>query len=148
MTATREFDIATLNHTYILPAPTDVSPAPAGPALGAARVGESTVEFARAMEDYKRAHGRQFPTWSEVLEVIRGLGYAKRADLGAPGRHRVRINRAGAAAERIRSLLTRLGGIPLPPPPEGQYGFLNEPDRERALDLVRADQGWTSIEPR
>lgn len=33
------------------------------------------VEFMRAMDDYKRRSGRQFPTWSEVLEVIRSLGY-------------------------------------------------------------------------
>ena len=31
----------------------------------------------RAMDDYKRRSGRQFPTWSEVLEVIRDLGYRK-----------------------------------------------------------------------
>lgn len=144
MTATQEFDVATLNHTYILPAP----PAPAGPGTDPERAAETTAEFARAMEDYKRESGRPFPTWSEVLEVIRGLGYVKRADLGAPGRHRVRITRGGAAAERIRSLLARLGGVSLPPPPEGQYGFPTEPDRERALDIVRADEGWTSIEPR
>lgn len=35
------------------------------------------VEFMRAMDEYKRRSGRPFPTWSEVLEVIRGLGYAK-----------------------------------------------------------------------
>jgi len=28
-----------------------------------------------AMDDYKRRSGRQFPTWSEVLEVMRSLGY-------------------------------------------------------------------------
>ena len=27
------------------------------------------------MDDYKHASGRMFPTCSEVLEVIRGLGY-------------------------------------------------------------------------
>lgn len=36
---------------------------------------EQEVEFMRAMDDYKRKSGRQFPTWSEVLEVIRSLGY-------------------------------------------------------------------------
>jgi len=36
---------------------------------------EQEVEFMRAMDDYKRRSGRQFPTWSEVLEVIRSLGY-------------------------------------------------------------------------
>jgi hypothetical protein len=35
-------------------------------------------EFARAVDDYKRASGRMFPTWSEVLEVLTGLGYRKR----------------------------------------------------------------------
>jgi hypothetical protein len=27
------------------------------------------------MDDYKRRSGRNFPTWSEVLEVVRSLGY-------------------------------------------------------------------------
>lgn len=35
------------------------------------------VEFMKAMDDYKRKSGRMFPTWSEVLEVVRALGYAK-----------------------------------------------------------------------
>lgn len=38
------------------------------------------VEFMKAMDDYKRRSGRQFPTWSEVLEVIRDLGYRKTAE--------------------------------------------------------------------
>ena len=33
------------------------------------------VEFMSAMDDYKRRSGRQFPTWSEVLEVLRAMGY-------------------------------------------------------------------------
>ncbi len=37
------------------------------------------VEFMKAMDEYKRKSGRMFPTWSEVLEVVRGLGYAKQA---------------------------------------------------------------------
>ncbi len=35
------------------------------------------VEFMSAMDVYKRKSGRPFPTWSEVLEVIRSLGYRK-----------------------------------------------------------------------
>jgi hypothetical protein len=35
------------------------------------------VEFMQAFEAYKRKSGRMFPTCSEVLEVIRGLGYQK-----------------------------------------------------------------------
>ena len=30
-----------------------------------------------AMNEYKRQSGRMFPTWSEVLEVLRHLGYEK-----------------------------------------------------------------------
>tara|TARA_B100000029_G_scaffold509225_2_gene597906 strand:- start:970 stop:1248 length:279 start_codon:yes stop_codon:yes gene_type:complete len=35
------------------------------------------IEFMTAMDDYKRRSGRQFPTWSEVLEVMHSLGYRK-----------------------------------------------------------------------
>jgi len=35
------------------------------------------IEFMRAMDDYKRYNHRPFPTWSEVLEVLRALGYRK-----------------------------------------------------------------------
>lgn len=38
---------------------------------------DEEVEFMRALEQYKRTSGRMFPTCSEVLEVLRGLGYAK-----------------------------------------------------------------------
>jgi hypothetical protein len=34
-------------------------------------------EFAQAMQDYKQRSGRMFPTWSEVLEVLRDMGYQK-----------------------------------------------------------------------
>ena len=38
---------------------------------------EQEVEFMNAMDEYKRKSGRMFPTCSEVLEVIRELGYTK-----------------------------------------------------------------------
>lgn len=38
---------------------------------------EDEVAFMNAMDEYKRKNGRMFPTCSEVLEVIRGLGYTK-----------------------------------------------------------------------
>lgn len=43
------------------------------------------VEFMNALDDYKRKSGRMFPTCSEVLEVLRGLGYVRvsSADLAA-----------------------------------------------------------------
>lgn len=38
---------------------------------------EAELEFMLAMNEYKRSSGRMFPTWSEVLEVLQGLGYEK-----------------------------------------------------------------------
>jgi len=35
------------------------------------------IEFMLALDQYKRASGRMFPTCSEILEVLRGLGYRK-----------------------------------------------------------------------
>jgi hypothetical protein len=43
------------------------------------------IEFMRAMDDYKRRSGRQFPTWSEVLEVVRSLGYVRPTQAITPG---------------------------------------------------------------
>jgi hypothetical protein len=39
-------------------------------------------EFVMAMDEYKRANKRPFPSWTEVLEVIKYLGYRKVADVG------------------------------------------------------------------
>ena len=35
------------------------------------------MEFMTAMHEYKKSSGRMFPTWSEVLEVLKALGYEK-----------------------------------------------------------------------
>jgi hypothetical protein len=35
------------------------------------------LEVMAAMQAYKQSSGRMFPTWSEVLEVLQGLGYQK-----------------------------------------------------------------------
>jgi hypothetical protein len=35
------------------------------------------IEFMQAIERYKRTSGRMFPTCSEVLEVVRSLGYVR-----------------------------------------------------------------------
>jgi hypothetical protein len=39
--------------------------------------GPEEVEFMRALERYKRSSGRMFPTCSEILEVVRSLGYQR-----------------------------------------------------------------------
>jgi hypothetical protein len=41
------------------------------------------LEFMGALDEYKRTSGRMFPTCSEILEVIRNLGYAKTASANA-----------------------------------------------------------------
>nr|WP_207398022.1 hypothetical protein [Bremerella alba] len=35
------------------------------------------IEFMQALDAYKRSSGRMFPTCSEILEVIRDLGYSR-----------------------------------------------------------------------
>ena len=38
---------------------------------------DEELEFMHAMQEYKKSSGRMFPTWSEILEVLRALGYEK-----------------------------------------------------------------------
>jgi hypothetical protein len=38
---------------------------------------QDEIDFMRAMDAYKRSSGRMFPTCSEILEVVKSLGYAK-----------------------------------------------------------------------
>ena len=71
------------------------------------------MEFMQAMHDYKQSSGRMFPTWSEVLEVLKALGYAEAwpTTSARPGR-RPASNRPGtdrdrtAPASRRRTRLT------------------------------------------
>jgi hypothetical protein len=44
---------------------------------------QDEIEFMQAMDAYKRASGRMFPTCSEILEVVRNLGYIKVSDAEA-----------------------------------------------------------------
>jgi hypothetical protein len=36
------------------------------------------IEFMQALDEYKRKSGRMFPTCSEILEVVRAMGYERR----------------------------------------------------------------------
>jgi hypothetical protein len=38
---------------------------------------DEALEFVRAVDDFKRKHGKPFPTWTEVLGILKGLGYRK-----------------------------------------------------------------------
>jgi len=41
---------------------------------------DEQFEFLMAIEEYRRANQRPFPTWTEVLEVIKAIGYRKVAE--------------------------------------------------------------------
>jgi hypothetical protein len=40
---------------------------------------QDVVEFITAIDDYKRLNQRPFPTWSEVLDILKRLGYQREA---------------------------------------------------------------------
>jgi hypothetical protein len=44
------------------------------------QMSDEQFEFLMAINEYKRANARPFPTWTEVLEVIKALGYRKTAE--------------------------------------------------------------------
>lgn len=41
---------------------------------------DEQFEFLMAIDEYKRKNQRPFPTWTEVLEVIKALGYRRVAE--------------------------------------------------------------------
>lgn len=43
-------------------------------------VDEEELDFIKAIEAYKRENGQPFPSWTEVLAVLKTLGYRKRPD--------------------------------------------------------------------
>ena len=44
------------------------------------QMSDEQFEFLLAIEEYKRKNTRPFPTWTEVLEVIKAMGYRKVAE--------------------------------------------------------------------
>ena len=43
-------------------------------------VEEEAMEFIQAVEAYKAEKGRSFPSWTEVLGILKSLGYRKTGD--------------------------------------------------------------------
>jgi hypothetical protein len=43
----------------------------------AAGLPDEVFEFVAAIDEYKRQNQRPFPSWSEVLQVLKALGYRK-----------------------------------------------------------------------
>jgi len=44
------------------------------------QMSDEQFEFLMAVDEYKRKNVRPFPTWTEVLELIKALGYRKVAE--------------------------------------------------------------------
>ncbi len=44
------------------------------------QMSDEQLEFMMAIDEYKRANQRPFPTWTEVFEVIKALGYRRVAE--------------------------------------------------------------------
>ncbi len=44
------------------------------------QMSDEQFEFLLAIEEYKRKNTRPFPTWTEILEVIKAMGYRKVAE--------------------------------------------------------------------
>jgi hypothetical protein len=42
------------------------------------------VEFLRAMDRYKRKTGKTFPSWTEVLDVLRSIGWSSPTRIDCP----------------------------------------------------------------
>jgi len=40
---------------------------------------QELIDFITAIDSYKRAHQRPFPSWGEVLDVLKSLGYERGA---------------------------------------------------------------------
>ncbi len=51
------------------------------------QMSDEQFEFIMAIDEYKRANARPFPTWTEVLEIIRALGYRRVAEPQALATH-------------------------------------------------------------
>jgi len=44
------------------------------------QMSDEQFEFILAIDEYKRKNSKRFPTWTEVFEVIKALGYRKVAE--------------------------------------------------------------------
>lgn len=75
------------------------------------------VVFMNALDEYKRKNGRMFPTCSEVLEVIRSLGY-------------VQLSPAELAARQTTEANDTPEDQPLKPPTEELFSSEDYPEQE------------------
>ena len=57
--------------------PTKKAPAKKAKVPPALEVDPEVLEFIAAIDRFKKRHNRPFPSWSEILHVLRELGYRK-----------------------------------------------------------------------
>jgi hypothetical protein len=38
---------------------------------------DEELEFIKAVNEYKQRYNKPFPTWSEILHILKGIGYEK-----------------------------------------------------------------------
>src|SRR5438045_9236353 len=78
---------------------------------------DEETEFMKAMDRYKRENRRPFPTWSEVLEVLRSLGYRRVAEpTDLPGRGSGVVAAPGAAVPATGTTPPPAAAVPMPTP--------------------------------
>jgi len=99
------------------------------------------LEFLGAMQEYKRTSWRMFPTWIEVLEVLRDLGYAKAAHCGPAERAAAMTPTARSAGGVLRADPDQIDDTPaLSAGREGELAArLARGDPESRDHLVRAN---------
>ncbi len=61
------------------PAEKPQKPSPKAPALKG-KPDQETLDFIQAIDNYKRENERAFPSWGEVLWVLKSLGYTRESD--------------------------------------------------------------------
>ena len=64
------------------------------------QMSDEQFEFLMAINEYKKANARPFPTWTEVLEVIKALGYRKIAEPSALTENKRKPEDRGRKTER------------------------------------------------
>ncbi len=51
--------------------------------INAYHLDDDTLEFLRAIDAHKQKTGKAYPSWREILAIIRDLGYEKRSSSDA-----------------------------------------------------------------
>ena len=71
---------------------------------------DEEILFMQALESYKRTSGRMFPTCSEILEVVRGLGYVRISPTAANPESATELSPVAANGQAANIC----SGLPLP----------------------------------